>query len=522
MEIKDKIKEIVKRACERERVVCESVKIEYPPQKKYGDYTAIPYREGKKESIKDFDKLSRVLDIIKKDKDFNNYFKKTELKGLFFNFFLSEKYLKKKLKEILSEKENFGKLELAKGKKIQVEFISANPTGPLTIGNARGGPFGDSLANVFKKAGFKTEKAYYVNDQGKQIINLGHSVLKDDQAQYKGEYIDYLSKKIKEKDPCKAGEKAAEIIIKEMIKKTTDRLGINYNEWFSEKDLYKSGKVEETINIFKKKKLIYEKEGASWLKTKDFGDERDRVLIRKDGTPTYLAGDIAYHRYKFEDKKFDKVINVWGSDHHGDVPGLKAGVEALGHKDKLDFVLLQFVTILKGNKEFKMSKRKGVYIALDDLLDEVGSDVVRFFFLQRSASSHLKFDLSLAKEQSNKNPVYYVQYAHARICSIFEKNKLEKTEIELDDLNHLSEINLMKTLIKFQEVIESIIHDYQLQRLPQYSIEVAEAFHKFYKDCKILCDDKKLKQARLFLSSATKIIIKQTLDLMGVSAPSKM
>jgi len=517
MEIRKKIKGLTEKAFLKEGIEVSSVKIEKPSRLEYGDYAAVPNISHEKKKINNLS----ILENIKKGKNFGKYFKKVESKGRFFNFFISEEYLKEGLKGILKEKRNFGKLDKGKGKKVQVEFISANPTGPLTIGNARGGPFGDVLGNVLRKAGFIVEKAYYVNDYGNQIISLGHSVLKDEESQYKGDYIDLLNERIEEKDPKEAGEKAAKIILEEMIKETVEKLGISYDEWFSEKRLHESGKIKEVLDSLEEKELVYKKEGALWFRSEEFGDERDRVLIRKDGTPTYLAGDIAYHKYKFEEKNFDKVIDIWGADHCGDVPGLKAGMDALEHKDKLDFVLLQFITLFKNGKEVKMSKRKGVYITMDELLEEVGSDVVRFFFLQRSAGTHLKFDLSLAKEQSKKNPVYYVQYAHARICSVFDNEK-KYSRSDLSLLTHSSEIGLIKKIIQFPEIIEETANDFQLQRIPQYSIEVAEAFHKFYRDCKIICEDEELKKARLSLSLATKLILKEILDLMGVSAPEKM
>ena len=458
----------------------------------------------------------------------NEAFEKIEVvKPGFINFFVSRSYLQKQIEEILKQKGRFGNLDVGKGKKVQVEFISANPTGPLTVGNARGGPFGDTLGNVFKKAGFDVEKAYYINNYGKQILILGHSVLKDEEAQYKGEYIDYLNKKIKGKDPRKVGERAAKIIVEEMMKKTVRKMGIDYDEWFSEKTLYESGKVDDVIELLKKKNLVYEKEDALWFKSSQYGDERDRVIVKADGTKTYLAGDVAYHRYKFEDKKFDKVVNVWGADHYGDVVGLQGAVEALGHKGKLDIVLLQFVTLFEKGKKLKMSKREGTYVTIDELLDKVGLDVVRFFFLSRSANTHLEFDLSLAKEESNRNPVYYVQYAYARICSILKKAKIDESEIRgasknLKLLRHSSELTLIKKLVEFPEVIEDIIDDYQVQKLPRYSIELAESFHKFYRDCKVIVEDDDLRKARLALILAVKIVLKETLDLIGIAAPEKM
>ncbi|MDO8435898.1 MAG: arginine--tRNA ligase [bacterium] len=459
-------------------------------------------------------------------------FEKIEIaKPGFINFFVSKEYLQNQIGVILKQKESFGKLRIGRGQKVNIEFISANPTGPLTVGNARGGPFGDVLGNVLKKAGFKVKKTYYVNDYGMQILTLGHSVLKDEKAQYKGDYIDYLNKKIKEKDPYQAGKEAAEMIIKRMIKKTTDKMGIRFNEWIWESEFHKSGAVDKVLEFLKSKNLIYKKEGALWFKSSKFGDSRDRVVRKQDGLKTYLAGDIAFHQYKFE--KFDKAINVWGSDHSGDVAGLQAVAAALGHKGKLDIILLQFVTLSEGKEKLKMSKRLGVYVAMDTLLKEVGSDIVRFIFLQKSAGSHLNFDLSLAKEQSQKNPVYYIQYAFARICSILKKYETEKNGEAITVsliiqsslckfIIHPTELELIKQLLRFPEIIEDTANDYQVQRLPQYALDLASAFHRFYRDCKVVSEGEDLTQARLLLVFCVKIVLKNTLDLMGISAPEKM
>jgi len=447
----------------------------------------------------------------------------------FINFFLAESYLQKQVGEILKKKEKYGNLNLGKGKKLEVEFISANPTGPLTVGNARGGFFGDVLANVLAKAGFKVEKAYYINDYGMQVLALGHSVLKDEQAVYKGDYIDYLNKQVKVRDPYKAGEKAVKIVMTEMIKKTVKKMGINYDEWLSENKLHQNGTVAKVLESLKKKGLTYEKEGAVWFKAKQFGDSRDRVVIKHDGWKTYLAGDAGLHYYKFGVKKFSKVINIWGADHYGDVPGLQAVVEALGHKGKLEIILLQFVTLIKDGQPFKMSKRLGTYVIVDELLEMVNLDAARFFFLTRSPDTHLNFDIDLAKEQSEKNPVYYVQYAHARICSILKKvsirrlaDKFQVSKTNLKLLNHPSELSPMKQLMRLPEVVEDTARDYQVQRLTQYAVDLATAFHQFYRDCRVISEDKKLTSARLALVIATKIVLANTLNLMGISSPEKM
>jgi len=462
----------------------------------------------------------QIAERIKKE--IENLFEKIEIAGPgFINFFLFKEDIQKELKNIL--KKDFGSFKIGNGKKVQIEFISANPTGPLTVGNARGGPLGDVLGSVFKRAGFKVEKAYYVNDCGMQIETLGHSVLKDEQAKYKGEYVDELNKRIKEKDPYKAGKQASLIILNEMIKKTVGKMKIKYDEWFFESNLHKKKKIEKILRYLDEKGLVYEKEGAKWFKSSEYGDKRDRVVVKANKDYTYLAGDIAYHRYKFEKKKFDKVINVWGSDHQEDIPGIKAAVQALGHKGKLEFILLQFVTLFEKGKEFKMSKRQGKYVTMAELLNSVGSDVTRFFFLQKGANTHLNFDLSLAKEQSEKNPVYYIQYAFVRINSILKKAKNQKSSIKnLDLLSHPSELKLIKQLTVFSDIIEDTVEDYQVQRIPQYAIDLSSCFHQFYQDCRVLSEDKTLNQARLSLVLATKLVLKKALDIMGISAPEKM
>jgi len=501
--------------------------VEIPQEKTYGDYATnvamILAKKTKKEPLILAEGIKlKLIRLAARQKD-NDLFEKIEvIKPGFINFFLKPSFLQKQVKEILNKKEKFGQANIGKNKKVQVEFISANPTGPLTVANARGGVMGDILSNVLQVSGYKAEREYYVNDSGNQILALGHSVLKDKEAQYKGDYINKLAKKIKEKDPYKVGEKAAKIIIED-IKKTTDKLGIKYNKWVFESSLRKSGKADKVLNSLKNKKLIYEKDGAFWFKSKKFGDNRDRVLIKSNGEKTYLGRDIPYHYNKFKERKFDKVINIWGADHHGNIPGLLAGAEAIGYKGKLDIIIHQFVTILEKGKRVRMSKRRGIFVTLEELLDMISPDVIRFFFLMYSANRHMDFDLRLAKEKSEKNPVYYIQYAYARINSILRRAKsyeLRATKYEL--LNHPSELGLIKELIKLPEIIEDTAKDYQVQRLPHYALDVATAFHKFYTDCKVLGDYKDMEKARLSLVEGTKIVLENILDLMGISKPKKM
>jgi arginyl-tRNA synthetase len=506
----------------RNIVQVENFTVEIPENKEYGDYATNIALILAKQQGKNPVELAREI-ISKSEIRNSKLFEKIEVAGPgFINFYLKQEFLREQIKEILKQGKKFGKIDIGNNKKVQVEFISSNPTGPLTVANGRGGPMGDALANVFEAAGYKIEKEFYVNNAGVQIGALGHSILKDDQAQYKGDYIEKLSERIKEKEPYKIGQEAAKIIVEEMIKETTDKLGIKYDKWFFESDLHKKDLSKKIIKLLKKQNLLYEKEGATWFKSTNFGDSRDRVLIKKDRNKTYLANDIAYHYNKFKERKFDRVINIWGADHHGDVPGLMAGVEAIGYKGKLEIILHQFITILEKGEKVKMSKRLGIFIPLDELLDAVGPDVVRFFFLMHSADRHMDFDLDLAKEKSDKNPVYYVQYAYARINSILRKAKTHFSEERLDLLKHQSEKELIKCLVKLPEIIEDTAQDYQVQRLPNYAIELATAFHRFYTECQVLGEEKDLEKARLSLVMATKFVLFNVLDLMGISKPEKM
>lgn len=454
----------------------------------------------------------------------SDMFEKIETAGPgFINFFLSRQCLQEAIKDILKKEDKYGESELGKKKKINVEFISANPTGPLTLGNGRGGFCGDVLANVLNKAGFQAKREYYVNNVGEQIRKLGHSVLGDDQAVYRGEYIEGLKKEIKEKDPEKAGEKAAQIIFETMIKPSVKKMGINFDVWFFEKDLHEKKKVEKTLDLLGKKELTYEKEGALWFRSTNFKDDKDRVLVKADKEKTYLASDAAYIEDKFE-RGFDRLIYMWGADHYGYIDRIKSMAQALGHdREDVDVIIMQLVRLFEGGKEKRMSKRTGTYVVLDELIEEVGLDVARFFFLTRSPDTHLNFDLDLAKEQSDKNPVFYVQYAHARICSILKKTdevKSQTTNLQL--LTHQSETDLIKKLLSFPEIVEDSALDYQVQRLPQYAVELATIFHQFYQNCRVISENKKMSESRLALVLATRTVLKNVLDLLGISAPEKM
>jgi arginyl-tRNA synthetase len=453
-------------------------------------------------------------------------FEKVEVaKPGFLNFWLVEKTLQNTVQKINKEKNNFGISEIGKGKKIHLDFVSANPTGPIHVGNARGGPLGDTLANIFQKSGYEAYREYYVNDVGNQVEILGHSILGDSEAQYSGEYVEDLRKKISENDPRKAGEAGLKIIIEEIIKPSMEKFGIKFDNYFSEKSLQECGKVDEAIKLLKEKNLIYEKEGATWFKSIEFGDDKDRVMIKSDGQKTYFASDIAYHKEKIE-RGFDKLIDIWGADHHGEVKRTKGALTALGYENKLDVILTQFVRVLKDGEEMKMSKRAGTYVSLDDLIDEVGKDATRFFFLMHSADTHMTFDLDLAKERSEKNPVYYVQYAHARICSILRKAEAIKMEVRPPQWRsnlQVKERALVFELLKFPDLASEISKNYAVHYLPQYAIGLADKFHSFYADCKVIDETNlELTASRLEIVKAVQIVLAETLRLMGISAPDKM
>jgi len=449
----------------------------------------------------------------------------------FINFKIALPYLHKKISEIVGAGGAYGHSDLGKDLQVNVEFISANPTGPLTLGNGRGGYFGDVLANIFRAYGAQVEREYYINDRGGQVLALGHSVLKDKMAVYKGKYIDEIAQKVKTKKIDEAGTQAATILMEEYIKKTIEKMGIEFNTWFSEKSLHESNLISEILEMLKKANLTYEKDGALWLKTAEFSDDKDRVLVTKEGEHTYFISDIAYHYDKIR-RGYDLLIDFWGADHHGYVGRMNAAAEILKKEanwsGELKILIAQLVRLVSKGQEVKMSKREGTYVTLDELIDEVGPDVTRFFFLERSLDTHMDFNLDLAKVHSQKNPVFYIQYAYARIASILEKLKVQNSKLKtsaenLKFLKEPEEIALIKKLIKLPEIVEEIVGDYQVQKLPTYAIELADSFHRFYEKCPVInSGDANLTAARLLLLKATQVVLKNTLDLMGISAPEKM
>lgn len=459
----------------------------------------------------------------------NNEIEKIEVVAPgYINVTLSEKYFSSIVETVLREKDAFGASDIGKGVKMNNEFISANPTGPLTVGNGRGGFFGDTLSNLLKKAGFEVTNEYYVNDAGEQVMKLGHSVLKDEQAVYGGEYIEVLHQKFGavSEDVRVVGEQSAQYVLDEYIKKTvTEKMQVSFDVWMSEKKLFEDGFVDKAIAVLKEKNHTFEVDGALWFRSTDFGDDKDRVLVKSDGSKTYFASDCGYIIQKM-DRGFTELIEIWGADHHGYINRFKAAAQALGLQSEVHFLIVQLVKVMKDGKEVRMSKRAGNVVLIDDLIDSVGHDVTRFFFLMYAPNTHMNFDLGLAEEHSQKNPVFYVQYAHARIASILQK-ATEANMVLLQDISHhtwhAKEISLVRALALFPELVAELATSYEMHRLPHYAIALADTFHSFYNECKVI-DESNLEVTamRLQIVAATKIILAETLRLIGVSAPEKM
>ena len=479
------------------------------------------------------------------------YIEKIEIAGPgFINFYLNNNWLYDVLKLIEKMGDRYGSVNIGNGEKVMVEFVSANPTGPMHMGNARGGALGDSMAAVLDFAGYDVSREFYLNDAGNQIEKFASSLnarylqlmgedVEFDESWYQGaditerarEFIEETKDKYKDADEDTRKKALVDFsLVKnvEMMKKTLSDYRINYDVWYRESDLYKDGDVEETIEILKKSGKTYEKDGALWLKTSEDG-EKDDVLVRANGIPTYYAADIAYHRNKFIKRGFGRCIDVWGADHHGHVARMKTAMEAVGvNPEKLQVVLMQLVRLLRDGKVARMSKRTGQAITLNDLLDEIGIDAARFFFNMRNAGSHFDFDLDLAVEQSNDNPVFYVQYAHARICGIIrilcEKGitVLPISEIDASVLKEDAELELLRKLGELPDEITASAQTLEPSKMTRYATELATAFHAFYNACRVNTDDKKLQDARLKLIDGTRITIANVLKLLAVDAPEKM
>lgn len=474
---------------------------------------------------------------------------KVEVAGAgFINFFLDQSWLYGLPALVVSMGDRYGSGP-RQNQKVQVEFVSANPTGNLHMGNARGGAIGDSLANALEFAGYDVEREFYINDAGNQIEIFGQS-LEARYLQLMGAKIDFPDEGYAGQDvvdtvkniireykdtllPMDSDERRKIVVdyaLKEKlsyIRNTLDNFGVHYNVWFSEKDLHDSGQVMKVIEVLRKRGYIYEEEGALWFKSTLFGDEKDEVVVRANGLPTYFAADIAYHKNKFE-RGFDKVINVWGADHHGHVSRMKGAIEALDYgPDRLEILLMQLVRLYRGGIIVRMSKRTGTTVSLDELIEEVGKDAARFFFVMRSPDSQMDFDLDLAKQKNQDNPVYYVQYAHARIQSIFRQAQAAGFDIKSPQAVDCAilgeqEMQILRKIADFPQEIAVAARTMAPQRIARYVLDLAGLFHSFYSHHRVLHENRSLQDARLLLMETIRITIKNGLTIIGVSAPDQM
>ncbi len=524
------------------------IEVDLPREGSHGDYAsnvAMILASSQRENPR------KIAGLIVDNIDDDTIVEKIEIAGPgFINFFIRKEMWATLLKEVEEEGPDYGQCHFGKGKKVQVEFVSANPTGPLHIGHARGAVIGDAIANILQTAGYSVSREYYINDAGNQMNNLGRSVwyrylellgetveFPDDC--YQGTYITDLAREIYEKhsDDLRTGgeEKAIPLLtdyaagsILEGIKNDLKAFGVEFDCYFSEKTLYENDGVERLLRKLQEKGYIYREEKTLWFKTTDFDDEKDRVVIRENGDPTYFAADIAYHKNKYA-RGFDRVIDVWGADHHGYIPRMYAGIQALGkQKDALDIVLVQLVNLLRDGVPVAMSTRAGEFITLREVIEEVGKDAARYNFLMRRSNSHLDFDLELAKKESNENPVYYVQYAYARISSIL-RTAIERglqvpgyDEVDLSLLAEQEEYDIIKLIDRFPELVEGSVKALEPHRIPFYINDLASLFHSYYNKHRVVSDDTKLTQARLFLIKSLRTVFGNALRLLGVSAPERM
>lgn len=524
------------------------IEVELPREGAHGDYAsniAMVLASSQRENPRTI--AGRIVENIE---DNDGIIDKTEIAGPgFINFFIRHTAWAALLEEVDALGDRYGESTIGEGSKVQVEFVSANPTGPLHIGHARGAVIGDVIAGILQASGFSVSREYYINDAGNQMNTLGESVYYRYLEQmgetvsfpdtcYQGAYITELAREVHDKFGDRFRFDREEAIpflteyaagsILEGIKEDLETLGVTFDRYFSEKELYKNDDVAKILRKLKEEEFIYEEGGALWFRTTDFGDEKDRVVVRENGEPTYFAADIAYHLNKYE-RGFDRVINVWGADHHGYIPRMQACIQALGRKkDDLEVVLVQLVNLLRGGVPVPMSTRAGEFITIREVTDEVGKDAARYNFLMRRANSHLDFDLEIAKAQSNENPVYYVQYAHARICSII-RNAEEQGyrapvyhDINPDLLTKPEERELIKIIDTYPEIVEGSAQTLEPHRIPYYINDLASVFHSFYNKHRVVSDNAELTKARLFLIKSAGTVIRNALRLLGVSAPERM
>ena len=582
--MKDQLQDLIKKCIQD--LISKGILIEMPPNVRldhtkdnsHGDYaTNIALMLSKQAKMNPVDLAKIIVDQLEE----SSFINKIEIAGPgFINFFISDESSSSVVSEIIDQGALYGSSEIGQGKKVLLEYVSANPTGPLHVGHGRGAAYGATISNLLRAVGFKVDNEYYVNDAGRQMDILAVSIylrylslcgdnLRFPDNGYQGQYIKDIAQVIYDtsgeefykkldlifanvsKDGSEGGDKESHIdgLIENSksilgdsfraifqvgiesilggIKSDLSEFGVVFEKWFSEQSLIDTGLSESCISKLKESQKVYEKDGALWFKTTNYGDEKDRVVVRDNGNHTYFASDIAYHFDKFE-RGYDKIINVWGADHHGYISRVKASIDALGHSpDKLEILLVQFANLYRGGSKVQMSTRSGSFVTLEDLRKEVGNDAARFFYILRKSEQHMDFDLDLAKSKTNENPVYYIQYAHARICSVFRQANEKEMEVDhsqanLSLLTEGIEKNIIKELSRYKSVLESSALQYEPHQLAYYLRDLSTHFHSYYNACKFIVEDKHLTQARLSLIHATRQILINGLSILGVSAPESM
>jgi arginyl-tRNA synthetase len=527
-------------------VTLPEINVEHPQQPEHGDYaSSLPLKLARSSGVDPLTIASEIAALMVATPEVGSV---VVAPPGFINFSLKNNWLTDQVEAILAAGDTYGNIDLGGGSRVQIEYVSVNPTGPLHVGHGRGAILGSTLANVLAAAGYQTEREYYVNDSGRQIDNFRRSLYVRYQQSlgvdaemptegYLGGYVVDLAKTIVADDgerflkmpEPEAVQKLGEVGLARMIddiRSDLELLGVSFDVWFSEQSLYDSGQYQKVMALLQQGGYLTEKEGATWFTSTALGDDKDNVVVRGDGTPTYFASDIAYHYDKFVSRKFDRVINVWGADHQGHISRMKAVVGALGiPPEQLQVIISQMVTLRRGDELVRVSKRSGDIITLRELVEEVGSDACRFFFLSRSADSQMDFDLELAKKESADNPVYYVQYAHARIASILRLAQERGVSGQGGDVSVLvsePELTLIRKMLLLPEVVETVAETLEPHHLTYYAVDLATVFHSFYKNCRVVSDDRVLTPARLKLVAAAKTVLARTLGFMGMTAPEKM
>jgi len=556
MTIKDDIEDLVRNALAEAqksdllpRVEVGDIAIDRPQQAGHGDFaSSLPLKLAKPMRMNPMLIAEKIESLIPTEGILDSV--SIAAPG-FINFSLKQSWLANQVDVIRKAGDKFGNVDVGKGQRVQIEFVSANPVGPLHVAHARGGVIGSALANILEAGGYNVAREYYFNDAGAQIIHFKRSLFARYQQEfgrdvkvpedgYHADYMVDLAKEIKEEEGDRllnlpeeqAQDEIGPIGLDKMMARIRDDvklLRIDFDTWFNEATLYKEGQFDKAMQLLRDKDYITEKDGAVWFASTKLGDEKDKVMVRSNGIPTYFASDVAYHYNKFFERKYDKVINIWGADHQGHAAFLKALIGALGlPPEKMTLIINQLVTLKRGGEVVRISKRTGDMISLRDVIEEVGADPCRFFFLSRDANSQMDFDMDLAREQSQENPVYYVQYAHARISGILrlaEERTIDFSDGDLSLLTHEAELALIRKMLELPELIEMITHSLEPHHLPHYSTELATAFHKFYDQCRVVsekAEDQAMNKARLKLADAVRITLARCLSLMIMDAPVQM